>query len=65
LNQLNYLIGKENIDQAVKELYKENKGCFSVLKILIAVRDKREIIASDGEVVFLDSYFSNISKTDS
>ncbi len=28
LNQLNYLIGKENIAQAVKELYKENKGCF-------------------------------------
>lgn len=62
LNQLNYLIGKNNIAQAVKELYKENKGCFSVLNILIAVRDNREIIAPDGEVVFLDSYFSNKNK---
>jgi len=62
LNQLNYLIGKENIAQAVKELYKENKGCFSVLNILIAVRDNREIIAPDGKIVFLDSYFVNENK---
>lgn len=45
LNQLNYLIGKENINQAIRELYKENPRCFSVLNILIAVRDNREIIA--------------------
>lgn len=62
LNQLNYLIGKENITQAVKELYKENKGCFSVLKILIAVRDNREVIDPDGKIVFLDSYFINEDK---
>lgn len=62
LNQLNYLIGKENISDAVKELYRENKNCFSVLRILIAVRDNREVITPDGEVVLLDSYFENENK---
>lgn len=62
LNQLNYLIGKENISHSVKELYKENKNCFSVLKILIAVRDNREVISPDGEVVLLNSYFENEDK---
>ncbi len=63
LNQLNYLIGKDDIFQAIKELYKENKSCFSVLKILIAVRDNREIISPSGEVVFLDNYFDDVNKT--
>ncbi len=62
LNQLNYLIGKDDISKAVKDLYEENKGCFSVLNILIAVRDNRELIAPNGEVVFLNSYFSDANK---
>jgi len=62
LNQLNYLIGKENISDSVKKLYKENKNCFSVLKILIAVRDNREVISPDGDVVLLNSYFENEDK---
>jgi len=62
LNQLNYLIGKDNISCAVKQLYKENKNCFSVLKILIAVRDNREVITPDGEVVLLNSCFENENK---
>jgi type II restriction enzyme len=62
LNQLNYLIGKDDISQAIKELYKENKNCFSVLKILIAVRDNREVISPSGEVVFLNSYFDDLNK---
>lgn len=62
LNQLNYLIGKENINQAIKDLYKENPSCFSVLNILIAVRDNREIISPNGEIVFLNTYFSDVDK---
>lgn len=62
LNQLNYLIGKEDISHSVKELYKENKNCFSVLKILIAVRDNREVITPDAEVVLLNSYFESEDK---
>lgn len=62
LNQLNYLIGKENIEQAIRELYKENPNCFSVLNILIAVRDNREVLAPNGEIVFLNTYFSDENK---
>jgi len=53
LNQLNYLIGKENLEQAIRELYRENSSCFSILNILIAVRDNREVIAPNGEIVKL------------
>ncbi len=62
LNQLNYLIGKDDIQKAVKQLYKENKKCFSVLKILIAVRYNREVITPDGEVMLLDSYLEDEDK---
>ncbi|NHW17232.1 restriction endonuclease, partial [Escherichia coli] len=37
LNQLNYLIGKENLKEAVIELYEENSKVFEVLDILIAI----------------------------
>jgi type II restriction enzyme len=62
LNQLNYLIGKEDIDQAIRELYRENRSCFNVLNILIAVRDNREVISKNGEIVFLNRYFSDENK---
>jgi type II restriction enzyme len=62
LNQLNYLIGKENIEQAIRELYRENPSCFTVLNILIAVRDNREVIAPNGEIVFLNTYFLDDNK---
>ncbi|MBF0223929.1 MAG: type II restriction endonuclease [Desulfobacterales bacterium] len=62
LNQLNYLIGKDDLEEAIKDLYKENKTCFSVLKILIAVRDDKEVITPNGEVVCLNNYFSNSNK---
>lgn len=40
LNQLNYLIGKEDLRKAIKELYEENPKVFEVLDILLAVRTK-------------------------
>ena len=40
LNQLNYLIGQEDMEAAVKRLWKENPKVFSVLDVLIAVRTK-------------------------
>ena len=40
LNQLNYLIGKEDLRKAIKELYDENPKVFEVLDILLAVRTK-------------------------
>ena len=42
LNQLNYLIGQEDMESAVKLLWDENPKVFSILDVLIAVRTKIE-----------------------
>ena len=42
LNQLNYLIGKEDLKQAIEELFEENQKVFEVLDILIAVRKNKK-----------------------
>lgn len=57
LNQLNYLIGQDDLHSAVNKLFKENKNCFSVLNILIAVRENRPILDDDGNIVQLYNYF--------
>lgn len=59
LNQLNYLIGKENLKEAVFELYEENPKVFEVLDILIAIRKnkKAKTFNSQGKIVSLDTYF--------
>jgi type II restriction enzyme len=64
LNQLNYLIGKENLKNAIDELFEENRYAFQVLEILIAVRknEKKKIISSSGEIVFLETYFETSDK---
>lgn len=59
LNQLNYLIGKEDLGKAIEELYQENPKVFEVLDILIAVRkkDNKKIIHSSGDIILLDTFF--------
>ena len=42
LNTLNYLIGKEDLPKAVKELWDNDKRVFSVLDILIATRQDQK-----------------------
>ncbi|MDY3317120.1 type II restriction endonuclease [Riemerella anatipestifer] len=61
LNQLNYLIGKENLKEAIDELYEENPRVFEVLDILIAVRknNNSKILNNQGEIVVLDTYFTS------
>jgi type II restriction enzyme len=61
LNQLNYLIGKENLIEAVCELYQENPKVFEVLDILIAIRKnkKAKTFNNNGEIVLVDSYFTS------
>lgn len=61
LNQLNYLIGQENMGTAVKRLWDENPKVFSVLDILIAVRakDKKKTIGENGEVHLITDYFKS------
>lgn len=62
LNQLNYLIGKEDLRKAIKELYEENPKVFEVLDILLAVRtkDKKKTLNANGEFVLLESYFKSL-----
>ncbi len=61
LNQLNYLIGKENLAKAVEELYEENPKVFEVLDILIAVRKnkKAKTFNNKGDLVLVESYFNS------
>ncbi len=62
LNQLNYLIGKENLKEAITELYEENPKVFEVLDILIAVRkkDKKKTYNRKGRIVLVESYFNSL-----
>lgn len=62
LNQLNYLLGKTNIKESIKELYEENPKVFDVLDILIAVRksDKKKVLNKKLNPVLLESYFTDV-----
>lgn len=59
LNQLNYLVGKDNMEEAVRRLWDENPKVFSVLDILIAVRasDKKKAIARSGQIQLIENFF--------
>lgn len=60
LNQLNYLIGKDNLEEAINDLYEENPKVFEVLDILIAVRNKNtKILDNTGKIVSLENYFTS------
>lgn len=59
LNQLDYLLGKENINEAIYKLWNENPKVFSVLDILIAVRskDKKKAIDRTGKIRLIEDFF--------
>lgn len=60
LNQLNYLIGKDNLEEAINDLYEENTKVFEVLDILIAVRNKNtKTLDNTGKIVSLENYFTS------
>jgi len=58
LNQLNYLIGHQNLEKAIDELFIENNSVFEVLDILIATRtkDRKKAINNQNKTVTLNSY---------
>lgn len=64
LNQLNYLIGKTDLKEAIRDLYQENPKVFEILDILIAIRKnkKAKTFNNQGEIVALDSYFHSPDK---
>ena len=62
LNQLNYLLGKDNLHAAVELVYNENPKAFEVLDILVAVRkkDKKLVLNEKLQPVLLKSYFNDV-----
>ena len=59
LHQLNYLVGKADMENAVRRLWAENSNVFDVLDILIAVRkeDRKKVLDTDYKVRSLTDYF--------
>lgn len=64
LNQLNFLLGKDNLRAAVELIYNENPKAFEVLDILVAVRkkDKRLVLNEKQQPVLLESYFNDVER---
>ena len=62
LNQLNYLLGKQNLRAAVTDLYAENPKTFDVLDILVAIRknDKKKVLDENYAPKLVESYFTDI-----
>ena len=62
LNSLNFLLGKENLKEAVTMLWNRDKKAFDVLDILIATRrkDKKKFINNDGKPYLISSLFTSI-----
>ena len=61
LNILNYLIGKQNIEESVNDIWKRDSSAFNVMDILIAVRDdgRKKVIDSLGDCVLLKQLFTS------
>ena len=62
LNTLNYLIGKENLREAVEALWNRDKRVFDVMDILIATRkkDDKKFIDNDGSMHSIHSLFRSV-----
>ena len=62
LNTLNYLIGKENLREAVEALWNRDPRVFEVMDILIATRkkDDKKYIDNDGSMHSVHSLFSSV-----
>ncbi len=62
LNQLNYLVGQNDLDGAIRKLWNENPKVFSILDILIAVRTKenKKAILEDGSLKLISHFFENV-----
>ena len=62
LNMLNYLIGKENLREAVQSLWNRDPHVFEVMDILIATRkkDDKKYIDNDGSMHSVHSLFGSV-----
>lgn len=62
LNSLNFLLGKNNLREAVTMLWNRDKKAFDVLDILIATRrkDKKKFIDNDGKPYLISTLFTSV-----
>lgn len=62
LNMLNFLLGKENLREAVEALWKRDRRAFEVMDILIATRekDKKMFFDEAGRFRLVHSLFQNV-----
>lgn len=62
LNMLNFLLGKDNLREAVEALWKRDPKVFDVMDILIATRkkDKKMFFDEDGNFRLVHSLFSSV-----
>ena len=63
LNQLNYLVGQEDMERAIRNLWNENPKVFSALDILIAVRatDRKKTIDKYGKTRLIEEFFQALA----
>ena len=60
LTQLNYLLNKQDLELAVRNLFSQHKDCFSVLNILCAVRDNKATIDKESrKITYINDYVEN------
>lgn len=63
LHTLNFLLGSKDLKTDIFLLFNQNKECFSVLNLLIAVRDNdTAIITKEGFLTDVKAYFENPEK---
>ena len=62
LNMLNFLLGKDNLREAVEALWRRDKEVFDVMDILIATRkkDKKKFFDDNGDFRSVHSLFQSI-----
>ena len=60
LNMLNYLLGQQDLNSAVKSLWDRDKKVFEVLQILIAVRerDNKKVVTTEGNIIPIKNYLT-------
>lgn len=61
LTQLNYLLGKQDLQAAVHDIYEENAKAFEVLDILVAVRskEKKKVLDKNYIPCLMENYFKD------
>ncbi|MFI3295998.1 MAG: type II restriction endonuclease [bacterium] len=59
LHQLNYLLGREDLNIAIQDLFDENPNSFSVFGLLVAVRENdKMVLNSANNPVCINTYFN-------